>query len=208
MSQVSTVPFALSTAHAGVSTAGARPPYYLEKDFMKDHLPRELEIARDAELNPFKDVLVFRKIVEFLGAIPINLKGNMWELEDLIEKKIDWKRSPKERDGAWHIKIEIIDPDGENFDRTFQSIPTTRKLFEKERPSNIIDLELVGIKRLLSAVEVTAVGYGFYCCNIDAAQVKIVCISLCIKSNFTVVGIKRLLSAVEVTAVGYGFYCW
>ncbi|GKB03927.1 hypothetical protein Tco_0832070 [Tanacetum coccineum] len=75
---------------------GARPPYYLEKDFMKDHLPGELEIARDAELNPFKDVLVFRKMVEFLGAIPINLKGNMWESEDLIENQIDWKRPPKE----------------------------------------------------------------------------------------------------------------
>ncbi|GKB22915.1 hypothetical protein Tco_0862316 [Tanacetum coccineum] len=68
---------------------GALPPYYLEKDFMNDHLPRELEIARDAELNPFKDVLVFRKIVEFLGVVPINLKGNMWESDDLIEKKID-----------------------------------------------------------------------------------------------------------------------
>ncbi|GKE74825.1 hypothetical protein Tco_1536866, partial [Tanacetum coccineum] len=56
---------------------GARPPYYLEKDFMKDHLPGELEIAKDAELNPFKDVTMFRKMVEFLGAIPINLKGNM-----------------------------------------------------------------------------------------------------------------------------------
>ncbi|GJX46260.1 hypothetical protein Tco_1278294 [Tanacetum coccineum] len=83
---------------------------------MKDHLPKELEIARDAELNPFKDVLVFRKMVEFLGAIPINLKGNMWESYDLIEKKIDWKRTPKEVDGAWHIRIEIIDPDGEKFD--------------------------------------------------------------------------------------------
>ncbi|GJU38183.1 MAK10-like protein [Tanacetum coccineum] len=51
--------------------------------------PRKWEIARDAELKPFKDVLVFRKMVEFLGAIPINLKGNMWELEELIEKRID-----------------------------------------------------------------------------------------------------------------------
>ncbi|GJY09332.1 MAK10-like protein [Tanacetum coccineum] len=68
---------------------GARPPYYLEKDFMNNYLFRELEIARDAELNPFKDVLVFKKIVDFLKAIPINLKRNMWESEDLIEKKID-----------------------------------------------------------------------------------------------------------------------
>ncbi|GKE30929.1 hypothetical protein Tco_1446313, partial [Tanacetum coccineum] len=52
----------------------------------------------DAEVNPFKDVLVFRKMVEFLGAIPINLKGNMWESEDLIENPIDWNRPPKEGD--------------------------------------------------------------------------------------------------------------
>ncbi|GKB70341.1 retrotransposon protein, putative, ty3-gypsy subclass [Tanacetum coccineum] len=54
---------------------GARPPYYAKKDFMDYHLPAEWEIARNTKLNPFKDVLVFRKMVEFLGAIPINLKG-------------------------------------------------------------------------------------------------------------------------------------
>nr|GEU55640.1 MAK10-like protein [Tanacetum cinerariifolium] len=72
----------------------------LEKDFMKDHLPGELEKARDAELNPFKDVLVFRKMMKFLGVIPINLKRNMRESKDLIKKKIDWKRPPKEGDGS------------------------------------------------------------------------------------------------------------
>ncbi|GKC26001.1 hypothetical protein Tco_1028151 [Tanacetum coccineum] len=102
---------------------GARPSYYLEKDFMNDHLLGELEIARDAELNPFKDVLMFKKMVEFLEAILINLKRNMWESEDLIEKKIDWKRPPKERDGALHIRIDMIDPDGENFNRIFQQFP-------------------------------------------------------------------------------------
>ncbi|GKF69010.1 MAK10-like protein, partial [Tanacetum coccineum] len=120
---------------------GARPPYYLEKDFMDNHVPGEWEIARDAELNPFKDVLVFRKMVEFLGAIPINFKGNMWESKDMIDKKIDWNKPPKEGDGAWHIRIEMIDPDGENFVRVFQSILITRKLSEKEKPSDIIDLE-------------------------------------------------------------------
>ncbi|GJS23784.1 MAK10-like protein [Tanacetum coccineum] len=95
---------------------GAKPPYYMEKDFMDNHLPEEWEIFRDAELNPFKDVL-------------------------LIEKKIDWNKPSKEGDGVWHIKIELIDLDGEKFDRIFQSIPTTRKLFEKETPSDILDLE-------------------------------------------------------------------
>ncbi|GJZ02600.1 hypothetical protein Tco_0520561 [Tanacetum coccineum] len=86
--------------------------------------------------------MVFRKMVEFLGAIPINLKENMWESEELIKKKkIDWNRPLKERDGAWHIRIELIDPDEEKFKKTFQSIPTTRKLSEKENPSEIIDLD-------------------------------------------------------------------
>nr|GEX05774.1 hypothetical protein [Tanacetum cinerariifolium] len=62
-------------------------------------------------------------------------------VEGIDEKKIDWNKPPKEGEGAWHIKIELIDPDGEKFNRTFQSIPTTRKLSEKENLSEIIDLE-------------------------------------------------------------------
>ncbi|GKF43283.1 MAK10-like protein, partial [Tanacetum coccineum] len=50
---------------------GAQTPYYARKDFLDCHLPGEWEIAKNAELNPFKDVLVFRRMVEFLGAIPI-----------------------------------------------------------------------------------------------------------------------------------------
>ncbi|GJX46403.1 MAK10-like protein [Tanacetum coccineum] len=92
---------------------GARPPYFAKRDFQDNHLPEEWEIARDAEINPFKDILVFRKMIEFLGTIPINLKRNMWESEEIIDNKMDWDRPPKEGDGAWHIKIELIDPDGE-----------------------------------------------------------------------------------------------
>ncbi|GKB72094.1 MAK10-like protein [Tanacetum coccineum] len=75
---------------------GAQPPYYAKRDFWKNHSPEEWEIARDAKVNPFKDVLVFRKMVEFLRAIPINLKGNMWESDDIIENPIHWNRPPKE----------------------------------------------------------------------------------------------------------------
>ncbi|GKF61987.1 hypothetical protein Tco_0182041 [Tanacetum coccineum] len=56
---------------------GIKPPYYARKDFLDCHLPREWEISRDVELNPFKYTLMFRRMVEFLGAIPINLKCNM-----------------------------------------------------------------------------------------------------------------------------------
>ncbi|GJW51051.1 MAK10-like protein [Tanacetum coccineum] len=83
------------------------------KDFLDCHLPGEWEIARDAELNPFKDTLVFRRM----------------------------DKPPKNRDGAWHAKIRLIDPDGEEFTKTLQSIPTTRKLSERESPREIIDLD-------------------------------------------------------------------
>ncbi|GJW34160.1 hypothetical protein Tco_0054192 [Tanacetum coccineum] len=110
---------------------GAQPSFYVKKDFVEHHLTWEWQIARD---------VVFRNIVEFLGAIPINLKGNMRESEELIKKRIDWNRPPKEGDGTWHTRIKLIDPDGEKFKKTLQSILTTRKLSEKENPSEIIDL--------------------------------------------------------------------
>ncbi|GKB74664.1 MAK10-like protein [Tanacetum coccineum] len=83
------------------------------RDFLDCHLPGECEISRDAELNPFKDTLVFRRM----------------------------DKPPKNGDGAWHAKIRLIDPDGEEFTKTLQSIPTTRKLSERESPREIIDLD-------------------------------------------------------------------
>nr|GEY11713.1 hypothetical protein [Tanacetum cinerariifolium] len=47
----------------------------------------------------------------------------------------------QKRDGAWHAKIRLIDPDGEEFTKTLQSIPTSRKLSEKEDPREIINLD-------------------------------------------------------------------
>ncbi|GJU88586.1 MAK10-like protein [Tanacetum coccineum] len=60
------------------------------KDFLDCHLPGEWEIARDVELNPSKDTLVFRRM----------------------------DKPPKNRDEAWHAKIRLIDPDGEEFTKT------------------------------------------------------------------------------------------
>nr|GEY83004.1 MAK10-like protein [Tanacetum cinerariifolium] len=124
----------------GSDGVGAQTSYYVRKDFLDCHFPGEWEISRDTELNPFKDTLVFRRMVEFLGAIPSNLKCNIWESEDLIKKLINWDKPSKNRDGAWHAKIKLIDPDGEEFTKTLQSIPTTRKLSQKESLREIIDL--------------------------------------------------------------------
>nr|GEW83649.1 reverse transcriptase domain-containing protein [Tanacetum cinerariifolium] len=112
-----------------------------KRDFGDNHLPKEWEIAKDVEVNPFKDILTFRKMVEFLGSKPINLKRNMWESKEVMDNKMDWDRPPKEGYGAWHIRIELIDPDREKFDMAFQSISTTRKLSPKENPSDILNLD-------------------------------------------------------------------
>ncbi|GJV43501.1 MAK10-like protein [Tanacetum coccineum] len=80
---------------------------------IEEGITREWEIARDAEINPFKDVLVFRRM----------------------------DKPPKNGDEAWYAKIRLIDSDGEEFTKTFQSIPTSRKLSEKENPREIIDLD-------------------------------------------------------------------
>ncbi|GJW46938.1 MAK10-like protein [Tanacetum coccineum] len=106
----------LATANAVIDCRKARIVVgegITRNDFLDCHLHEEWEIARDAEINPFKDVLVFRRM----------------------------DKPPKDGDGAWHAKIRIIDPDGEEFTKTLQSIPTTRKLSERESPREIINLD-------------------------------------------------------------------
>nr|GEU53632.1 hypothetical protein [Tanacetum cinerariifolium] len=61
----------------GTNRVGIQTYYYARKDFFDCHLPREWEIARDAEIIPFEDVFLFRRMVKVLGAIPINLKNNI-----------------------------------------------------------------------------------------------------------------------------------
>ncbi|GJX04124.1 hypothetical protein Tco_0190040 [Tanacetum coccineum] len=91
----------------------ARTPYYAKKEFIDCHLPGKWEIATDTEINPFKDVIVFRRM----------------------------DKPSKNGDGAWHAKIWLIDLDEEEFTKTLQSIPTFRKLSEKESPREIINLD-------------------------------------------------------------------
>nr|GEW53957.1 MAK10-like protein [Tanacetum cinerariifolium] len=53
----------------------------------------------------------------------------------------DGDKPTKNEDGTCHAKIRLIDPDGEEFTKTLQSIPTIRKLSERESPRKIIDLD-------------------------------------------------------------------
>nr|GEW57818.1 alpha/beta hydrolases superfamily protein [Tanacetum cinerariifolium] len=123
---------------------------YLVKDPQSSSHPLKLvnanktewEITRDAELNPFNDVLVFRKMVELLGAIPINLMGNMWESEELIEKKIDWNKPPKERD-------ELKDLTSLSLDELIRNLKVQEMIIKK-------DSEIVKAKRERKTLTLTA----------------------------------------------------
>ena len=95
-------------------------------------------MARDIELDPFEDPLVFRKMVEFLGTLKINLGMNKWKSED-DKEEWNWKKPPKEGDGRWHIKLTLYDPDGEKFEKTYKTKPTNRKLKEKFDPKDVLD---------------------------------------------------------------------
>jgi hypothetical protein len=64
-------------------------------------------IARDEELDPFEDPLVFRKMIEFLSVMPINLEMNKWKREG-DNCKWRWDKPPKEGDGSWHMKMVLM----------------------------------------------------------------------------------------------------
>ncbi|GJY67785.1 MAK10-like protein [Tanacetum coccineum] len=84
---------------------GAQTPYYARKDFLDCHLLGEWEVSRDAELNPFKNTLVFRRMVEFLGAIPINLKVNTGSYNPIA-----WVVSVENKDiWSWFMELLIND---------------------------------------------------------------------------------------------------
>ncbi|GKD71562.1 MAK10-like protein [Tanacetum coccineum] len=111
----------------------------------------EVHIGRLKLLNDFyvldmkKDLetplLIGRGFLATANAVIDCRMAKIAELEDLIKKPINWNKPPKNEDGAWHAKIRLIDPDGEEFTKTLQSIPTTRKLSERESPREIIDLD-------------------------------------------------------------------
>nr|GEY75048.1 hypothetical protein [Tanacetum cinerariifolium] len=64
---------------------GTQTPYYARKDFLDYHLPREWEIATDVVLNPFKDTLVFRRMV---FSTWMSFRGNTCDLSS-FEKETD-----------------------------------------------------------------------------------------------------------------------
>ncbi|GJU85457.1 hypothetical protein Tco_1293003 [Tanacetum coccineum] len=88
--------------------------------------------AMEAYFNPFKNIIVFKKLVDFLGSLPVQLKNIDWGNEGYgTYKKIDG-------DGNWHARFEIVTPSGRKFNRAFKTKTTTRKLSGKFTTEDVL----------------------------------------------------------------------
>ncbi|GJY84254.1 hypothetical protein Tco_0497630 [Tanacetum coccineum] len=95
----------------------------------------EKALAMEAYFNPFKNIIVFKKLVDFLGSLPVQLKNTDWGNKGHgVYKKV-------EGDGAWHAKFEVITPSGRKFTRGFKTKETNRKLSEKFTSEDILKFD-------------------------------------------------------------------
>nr|GEU41694.1 hypothetical protein [Tanacetum cinerariifolium] len=70
-----------------------------EEEDIEDDMERAL--AMEAYFNPFKNIVVFKKLSDFLGSLPVQLKNTDWVNEGHgTYKKV-------EGDEAWHAKFEV-----------------------------------------------------------------------------------------------------
>ncbi|GJS68067.1 hypothetical protein Tco_0682632 [Tanacetum coccineum] len=87
-------------------------------------------------LNPFRKICIWKKIVSFLGSLPVPLQNNDWMTKDAESSYIK-----VEGDGTWHFKCSIVDPEGNEYNNVFQTKTTERKLSKPCKLSDIIQGE-------------------------------------------------------------------
>nr|GEV30028.1 hypothetical protein [Tanacetum cinerariifolium] len=87
---------------------------------IEDEIERAL--AMEAYFNPFKNIIVYKNMVDFFGSLPIQLKNKDWTPKGYCTYcKI-------EGDEVWHAKFEVTSPSGRKFTRGFNTIETKREL--------------------------------------------------------------------------------
>nr|GEU38073.1 protein kinase-like domain-containing protein [Tanacetum cinerariifolium] len=82
----------------------------------------ERALATEAYFNPFKHVIVFKKLADFLGLLPVQLKN--------LDCGNEGYRSYKKVDGVgdWHARFQIVTPSERKVNQAFKTKTTTRKL--------------------------------------------------------------------------------
>ncbi|GJS96620.1 putative ribonuclease H-like domain-containing protein [Tanacetum coccineum] len=109
---------------------GLVDPSFLD---IEDEMERAL--AMEAYFNPFKNIIVFKKLIDFLGSLPVQLKNMDWCSEGHgVYKKM-------EGDGIWHAKFDISTPSERKFTRGFKTKATKRKLSGKFTSEEILKFD-------------------------------------------------------------------
>ncbi|GKB19472.1 reverse transcriptase domain-containing protein, partial [Tanacetum coccineum] len=95
---------------------GPTPTNYLNCDGLLDRA-----LALQEALNPFNKVCVWKKMVAFLGSLPVALQHMEWipSYSDNFSKK-------EGGDGKWHTKIKIVDQYGNIYDQGCETKTTKR----------------------------------------------------------------------------------
>ncbi|GJT35668.1 putative ribonuclease H-like domain-containing protein [Tanacetum coccineum] len=100
---------------------------------IEDEMERAL--AMEAYFNPFKNIIVFKKLIYFLGSLSVQLKNTDWGNEGYeMYKKI-------EGDGVWYTKFKVTTPSGRKFTRGFKIKETKRKFSEKFTSEDILKFD-------------------------------------------------------------------
>nr|GEX56286.1 hypothetical protein [Tanacetum cinerariifolium] len=94
--------------------------------------------AMEAYFILFKNVIMFKKLVDLLGSLPVQLKNLDWGNEGYGSyKKVDG-------DGDWHARFEIVTHSGRKFNRAFKTKTTTRKLSGKFKTEDVLRWSVPG----------------------------------------------------------------
>ncbi|GKA30762.1 hypothetical protein Tco_0717067 [Tanacetum coccineum] len=120
--------YAIQRNKFGASIYGPKPAKYLNY-----HDPLDRSIALPEVLNPFRKICVWKKVVSFLGSLPVVLQH------------VDWKPDytgnyckKEKRDGQWHAEIRLTDLYGNVYDQGFITKKTSRKLSKYYKLSDIM----------------------------------------------------------------------
>ncbi|GJT46425.1 DNA-directed DNA polymerase [Tanacetum coccineum] len=103
--------------------------------FLDIEYDMERSLAMEAYFNLFKNIIVFKKLIDFLVSLPAQLKNIDWGNKGHgVNKKI-------EGDGSWHAKFKVITPSGRKFTRGFKTKETKRKLSGKFTSKDILKFD-------------------------------------------------------------------
>ncbi|GJR72313.1 hypothetical protein Tco_0084678 [Tanacetum coccineum] len=107
---------------------GPKPVRYLNCSY-----PLDQSLALQELMNPFRLICVWKKVVSFLGSLPVALQHVKWKPDytGCFNKKED-------SDGQWHAEIKLTDSYGNIYDQGFITKKTTRKLAKYHKLSNIM----------------------------------------------------------------------